>query len=82
MKRDIIKQEPFLKVLRFGVCPKCLQSGVSDLCTNQGRTIHYHCTNPECTEYGKDVSMSAEVFDLLCYLEDHQPLASEIEELV
>lgn len=73
MQNHKLKQEPFLKVLRFGVCPKCLQRGLSDDCTNEGRRIHYHCTNPDCTEYGKDVSMSIEVFDLLCYLEEHQP---------
>lgn len=66
-------QTPFLKVLRFGVCPKCLQRGISDSCTNEGRRIHYHCTNPNCTEYGKDISMTLEVFELLCYLEEHQP---------
>lgn len=66
-------QMPFLKVLRFGVCPKCLQRGASDPCTNQGRTIHYHCTNQDCAEYGKDVSMPVEVFDLLYYLEENQP---------
>ncbi len=77
-----LTQTPFLKVLRFGVCPKCLQRGVTDPCTNQGRRIHYHCTNPDCTEYGKDVSMPIEMFDILYYLEGHQPEALETEERV
>lgn len=70
-------QTPFLQVLRFGVCPKCLQRGVSDSCTNQGRMLHYHCNNPNCTEYGKDVSMPVDVFDILYYLETHQPDVSQ-----
>lgn len=73
MQNNELKQEPFLKVLRFGVCPKCLKKGVADPCTNEGRRIHYHCTNPDCTEYEKDVSMPVEIFDLLRYLAEHQP---------
>lgn len=82
MDKHSDRQMPFLKVLRFGVCSRCLQRGVSDPCTSQGRIMHYHCTNPDCTEYEKDVSMPVEVFDLLYYLEDHQPGELEPEELV
>lgn len=81
-ERNINLENAYLKILRFGVCPKCLQRGVTDPCTNQGRKMHYHCTNPDCTEYGKDVSVPAEVFDLLSYLEDHQPRILEPEKFV
>ncbi len=70
-------QSPFLKVLRFGVCPKCLQRGISDPCTDQGRRLHYHCANPDCTEYGKDVSVPVGIFDILYYFETHQPDVSQ-----
>lgn len=65
--------DPYLRVLRFGVCPICLQRGVASPTSNQGREIHYHCTNPACEAYMIDNSMPLEVFELLCYLEDHQP---------
>lgn len=75
-------QTPFLKVLRFGVCPKCLQRGEVDFSAGHSRVIHFHCTNPECKAFQEDVSMPVEVFDVLSYLEDHQPEDSEIQERV
>lgn len=66
-------QSPYLKVLRFGVCPKCLKQGSSSYINHIARTIHYHCTNPKCEKYLQDDSMPLEVFEMLSYLESHQP---------
>lgn len=64
---------PYLQVLRFGVCPECLQYGVIDSVTCDGTMYHYHCDNQSCTRYMKDVSVPFSVFQMLRYLEKNQP---------
>lgn len=72
-KKNYDSENLYLKVLRFGICPECLEHCVVTPTSNQGRTVHYHCVNPNCQAYMKDVSMPIGVFDVLCFLEDHQP---------
>ena len=61
----------FLKIVPFGICPKCLKRGNIDL--SHDSSFHYHCTNPSCSEYLTYVSVPRDVFNLLEYLADHQP---------
>lgn len=80
MKKQTGTKNAYLKIVRLGFCPKCLERGSIDGCSETGRTIHFHCENKKCSEYQKDMTMPIEVFDLLYYLEDHQPNCAEDED--
>lgn len=54
-------QTPYLKILQFGVYPKCLQQGSSSHINSTARTVHFHCTNSECERYLKDKTIPLEI---------------------
>lgn len=62
------KDDPYLKVVPFGVCPRCLQVASVTDCTENGYNFHYHCVNKDCEEYMEDVIVPREVFLTLSYL--------------
>ena len=80
MKKQTGTKNAYLKIVRLGFCPKCLERGRFDDCSNEGRLLHFHCENKKCSEYQKDMAIPWWIFDLLCYLEDHQPNCAEGED--
>lgn len=70
MERDIIQP---LKVLPFGVCHECLTNAYIEPLSSESDFIHYHCINKDCKLFMKDQIISKEIFNLLHYLEFHQP---------
>lgn len=68
---EYIKRERFLSIVPIGLCPKCLHKVPFDSCIDGD--FHFHCINPKCPDYQKDLEVPYEIFNLISYLMDHQP---------